>query len=340
MTRTPLVTVCVPTYNRAGYLRQCLDSILAQTVDAFELLVLDNASTDDTPEVVRHLADPRVRCVRHPENLGQIPNVNRGLELARGEFVCVCHDDDVWAPRFLERQLEVMRRHPSVALSHTAVWLCTEEGVARGVHRVSARDYLLNGREAFLRYLAFGHDVVFSTTMVRRACYQQAGPFDARYLCADFDMWLRLSLQGDVAYVAKPLAGYRVHGASASSGMTAVRWFQEYFEIFDRAVALGAPQLPELPALAGRLRARAKRFQARRARIEAAACLAAGHDAAAQEYLDAAARLDRSLPSSLATGALRLCRNAAGRSVLSGIKAVRRRVRSATSDKRQATVTQ
>ena len=332
MTRTPLVTVCVPTYNRAGYLAQCLEAIRRQTHEAFELLVLDNASTDETPQVVQRLADARLRYIRQPENLGQIPNVNRGLELAAGEFVCICHDDDIWAPTFLERQLAAMRRDPSVAFSHTAVWLCTEAGAARGVHRVEARDYLRNGREAFLRYLAFGHDVVFSTAMVRRAAYQQAGPFDARYLCADFDMWLRLALQGDVAYVAEPLAGYRIHAASASSGMTAVRWFHEYFEIFDRALALGRRQLPELTGLEERLRRRARRYQARRARIEAAACLAAGNDAAAVEYLGAAARLDPSFAGSAANGLLRLCRNAAGHHVLGGIRNVRRRFGAATRD--------
>lgn len=83
----------------------------------------------------------------------------------------------------------------------------SETGAVRGIHRVSQQNYVTKGREAFLRYLAFGHDIVFTTAMVRRVCYEQAGRFHSAYLCADFDMWLRLALRCDIAYLAEPLAG-------------------------------------------------------------------------------------------------------------------------------------
>lgn len=327
MSRAPKVSVCVPTFNRAAYLAQCLESILQQTFTDFELIVVDNASTDETPAVVAGFTDPRLCYYRNPINIGQIRNINHGLELTSGEYVCICHDDDVYAPDLLRREVEVMSDHPGVALVHTAVWLLSDSGEVRGVHGVSRRNYVLKGREAFLQYLALGHDIVFSTVMAQRACYERAGVFNPAYLCADFEMWLKLALHGDIAYLAEPLAGYRIHTTSATSEMTAARWFGEYFEIFDRAVEAGQASIPDLSLLNEGLRARARRHQARRARIEAASCIAAGNYAAASEYVEAAARMDSSLAGALADSFLRLGTNSLGHTLLSGFRAARRRLR-------------
>lgn len=327
MNRPPLVSVCVPTFNRAHYLPQCLESILGQTFGDFELIVQDNASTDETPNVVTQCRDPRVRYYRNDRNLGQIPNINCGIAHATGDYVSVCHDDDVYASTMLQRQVDTLARYPRVGLVHTAVWLMTETGALRGVHRVSQEDYVRRGREAFLRYLAFGHDIVFTTAMVRRACYEQAGSFHPAYLCADFDMWLRLALHCDVAYLAEPLAGYRVHAANATSGMTAVRWFAEYFEIFDRAVAIAAEKSLEISIPVERLRAQACQYQARRSRIEAAACIAVGNYTAAAEYVTAASRMDPSLMGSLRDNLLRLGCNQVGCFMLGGVRGLRRRLK-------------
>lgn len=115
MSRPPQVSVCVPTFNRAHYLPQCLESILGQTFGDFELIVLDNASTVETAEVVARYREPRIRYYRNDQNLGQIPNINQGIALAAGGYVAVCHDDDVYAPTMLQRQAETLSRHPSVA---------------------------------------------------------------------------------------------------------------------------------------------------------------------------------------------------------------------------------
>jgi len=318
------VSVCVPTFNRATYLAQCLESILQQTFTDFELIVIDNASTDETPSVVAEISDSRLRYYRNPTNIGQIRNVNRGLALASGEYICVCHDDDVYTPDILRREVEVMSDHPGVVLVHTAVWSLSDSGIVQGIHRVNRRDYIMKSHEGFLRYLMLGHDIVFSTVMVRRACYQRVGSFNPNYLCADFEMWLKLALQGDIAYLAEPLAGYRMHASSATSGMTAAWWFGEYFEIFDWAVEAGQASVPDLPILSKSLRSRACCYQARRARIEAASCIAGGNYTAASQHVEAAARMDPSFTGMLADGLLRLGLNIVGRTLLSRFRAARR----------------
>ena len=89
------VTVAIPTYNRAHYLPEAIESVLAQTFQDFELLILDNASTDNTPELVKSFKDERIRYVRNQTNIGMFGNCNKALELARGEYVIIFHDDDI-----------------------------------------------------------------------------------------------------------------------------------------------------------------------------------------------------------------------------------------------------
>ncbi len=325
MNRHPKVSVCVPTYNRAHYLSSCLDSIFGQTFSDFEVIVADNASTDGTPKMAAGFSDPRLRYVRNPSNLGQIPNINRALSFCTGDYVSICHDDDVYAPDMLQRQVEVMTEHPNVSLVHTAVWMMSETGEIRRLHRVSKDNYIVKGTEAFFRYLAHSHDIVFSTVMVRKTCYEAVGSFDSAFLCADFEMWLKLALQGDIAYLAEPLAGYRVHSASASSSMNANKWFGEYFEIFNRAITEAHTKRPELSIPVETLRAQAYRSQARRSRIEAAACIAAANYAAAVQYIEAASRMDPSWKGQCADWLLRLGADSLGGAVLRFVREARRR---------------
>lgn len=323
MGHQPTVSVCVPTFNRAGFLAGSLESILRQSFPDFELIVVDDGSTDETPMVVEKFSDPRLRYYRNTHNLGQIENLNHCIELAGGEYVCIFHDDDVYAPRILEREVEALSRNPNAGLVHTAVWILTEEGRVRRVHRVSDRDYVRPGRESFLTYLRRGHDIVFSTAMVRRSCYEAAVRFDPRFILADGDMWFRIALDFDIAYIAEPLAGYRVHGESASRMMTPERWFGEYFAIFDKNVELARDRIPGLDGQEAELRAEARRRQARRSRLEATASIADGKYELAARYISVASELDRSLLGLTSDALLRAARNPLGRAVLCGLRFVR-----------------
>lgn len=323
MRGTRRVSVCVPTYNRSRFLGECLESILRQSFADYELVILDNCSTDDTEAVVRKFRDPRIRYLRNSENVGQIGNLNRCVEVAEGEFICVFHDDDVYDPLILEKELEVFSRHQRVGLTHTAVWLLTEEGLIRKLHQVSKRDYIRAGHEAFLNYLQCAHDIVFSTVMVRRECYERVGMFAPKYQCADFDMWLRIALRYDIAYIAEPLAGYRIHQGTASQAMRAVQWQKEYFEIFEKALREARGKIVGLEGMEADLRRRAARSQARRNRVEAAARIAGGDYERALEYLKASSRMDPSLVGRLSGLGLSALRNPPGRVVLEALRAVR-----------------
>src|SRR5437762_832816 len=107
----PLASIVVPVFNGARYLRESLDSIVQQSYPRIEVLVMDDASTDATPEIVSSYGN-RVKSHRQPCNRGQFGNVNDGIALAQGEFIAVYHADDVYAPSIVEKEVEFLQRYP------------------------------------------------------------------------------------------------------------------------------------------------------------------------------------------------------------------------------------
>lgn len=199
-TRAPKVSICVPTRNRSAELRCTLQAMLAQGVEDVELIVGDDASTDDTQEVVHSFKDARIRYHRHETNLGIYPNWNSLIAMARGEYICVYHDHDVYLPTIVERSLELLERHSEVVFVHTAVLLIDRfrRPLQLVVHPLAE---VVPGRE-FQRLHIVRSYVTASVAMVRRVGYEQVGPYNPSYgLGCDTEMWLRLSTLGDVGYV-------------------------------------------------------------------------------------------------------------------------------------------
>lgn len=130
MSDAPLVTIGVPVYNSERYLRQSLDSLLAQSYSKFSLIISDNASSDSTPEICREYAakDARVSWVRNAVNIGNPGNFNRVFELTKTKYLKWSTSDDLWAPTFLERAIEVMEREPDVALCYPKTYIVDAEG--------------------------------------------------------------------------------------------------------------------------------------------------------------------------------------------------------------------
>ncbi len=319
----PKVTVCLPTYNRSGYLIQCLASILAQTFRDFEVIVSDNCSSDDTPAVVGALRDPRLRYVRNASNIGVFPNMNQCLDLARGQYICILHDDDLYEPWFLEREVALLDRHPSAAFVHCATYEIDGEGRRRRVVRAYLEDRLLDGKAEFRRYLG-GHNVCCSTVMVRGDHYRKMGGFDTELLCSDWLMWLRLCLEGDVAYVAEPLASMRVHGASFSSSIQAVRWCQDFLGVLDRGLAVAEAACPSLVADRGDLLRQASRAQGKRFLIAAVAALCEGNESGTKGFVQVLRELEGLGSPRAYAWLVQACRNPVGRFCLRGVRRLHR----------------
>ncbi len=217
------VTVGIPTYNRSGLLKEAMESVLAQTFTDFRLLVSDNASEDDTAQVVRSFGDDRIEYVRSDRNIGPEGNFRRVLELADTEFLLILPDDDLLYPDHLRAAVEVLDRHESVGLAHTAFDVIDDRSrVTRSVSPVTAESLVSvePGQEALKRLMVADWPIGFSSAVYRTKAIVDAGgirPEEEPF--GDIQLWMRIALDWDFGYIAKPLAGFRVHDATTTSNI-------------------------------------------------------------------------------------------------------------------------
>ena len=209
----PTVSVLLPVFNGERYLRAALDSVLSQTYADFELLVLDDGSTDRTPHIARSCArlDPRVR-VYSRENRGLVATLNELLGLARGEFIARMDADDICLPDRLARQVAHLRAHPRVVCVGGDHELIDERGRLLTTVRTLERDAEI--QQQALR----GHgSICHPSAMIRRDALQHIGGYRAEFYPAeDLDLWLRLGEIGELANLRGAVLRYRLHTQSIS----------------------------------------------------------------------------------------------------------------------------
>jgi glycosyltransferase involved in cell wall biosynthesis len=214
--------VVIPTRNRCGLLRRSVESVLAQTEPRFVLVVADNASEDDTAEVVAAFADPRIRYDRRPHDIGYAANFEQALRDVTTDYVTILPDDDVARPRKLEVAVQVMDANPKVGLLHSRYdeidpadrLLRSNVDPTRGRLRT---DTVETGERFIREAVRTSRHVVFPTAFLRTAALPSPR-FDPRDdLAIDLGLWLRVALDWDVAFVAEPLAAVRSHGSMLSS---------------------------------------------------------------------------------------------------------------------------
>lgn len=189
----PKVSVIIPTYNRAHVLGRALRSVLNQAYQDFELIVVDDGSSDATVEVMSGFADSRIRYLHHEENRGAAAARNSGIKAARGEYVAFLDSDDEWLPEKLEKQIEAFRQVSSrVGVVYTDMWLIGEDGVRKYWHaaRIMPEDGLVYDRLLGDRLGGMS----LPSVVVRRACFAKAGMFDEDFpRLIDTDLFMRLS---------------------------------------------------------------------------------------------------------------------------------------------------
>jgi glycosyl transferase family 2 len=213
MDTTPLVTIAIPTQNRAELLAEAIDSALAQTFDDFEVLVSDDASTDGTGELVAKYTDPRLRYVRHETKLGMAGNWNYGWKEARGRYVTILHDDDYLAPTFLERAVAAFEAAPETSLVYAKVLLVNKDGDVVGPYQPSlgSTDRLMPAAQAVERIVR-NNEVAWPAILIRRDSLVEQGGFaeDFPYF-KDWATWIQLASRYQLQYVAEVLGFYRLH---------------------------------------------------------------------------------------------------------------------------------
>jgi glycosyltransferase involved in cell wall biosynthesis len=213
----PLVTIAIPTFNRAALLRGCIPAVLAQTYDNIEVLVSDNASLDDTANVLREFSDKRIRVLRQETNIGLLPNWNACLAAARGEYVVFVSDDDRISPRFIERCVGVIGRQSSVpvvvTLTNCHLISFGQTKPARASRHIASG--LRNGPDVLLEFLADEISVAMCSVMVRTEALRSRNgfPVDLPHT-ADVAAWAPLLLEGEVGFVNEACATFNLHDDS------------------------------------------------------------------------------------------------------------------------------
>jgi hypothetical protein len=214
----PRVSVAIASYNYGRYLRDCLRSVLSQEDVELEAIVVDDASTDETPEVAASFAesDPRVTVIRHEANRGHIATFNEGLRAASGDYLLKLDADDMLAPGALARAAAVMEEHPRVGLVYGRP-RHFEGSPPRMDAEAATGCVVWAGRDWLAERCRVGRNCISNPeALVRGSLLREIGYYDARLPHTfDFEMWMRLAAVGDVARVEGAVQGlYRVHRES------------------------------------------------------------------------------------------------------------------------------
>ncbi len=266
VSNAPTLSVCLPVYNGNQYLEEAVRSVLQQSFTDFELIIVDDCSAQDPAPVLDRVKDARLQFHRNPVRLGLVGNWNRCVELARGRYVCVFHQDDVMLPENLCRKVAALEQNPRAGLVYSDARVVEDDLSVRHsgwfTPTVPNEDQVFAGREFFEKLLTGDNFICCPSAVFRRSLFEQLGRFDPQLsYTADWEMWLRLSLQSDVAYLKEPLLLYRVHASNETHRFKGLKELEQSYRAKMAALQRGAADLPGVEDLKHRV-ARAAADQA------------------------------------------------------------------------------
>jgi glycosyltransferase involved in cell wall biosynthesis len=204
----PLVSIILPAYNGAKYLPEAIESCLSQTYPAWELIIVDDCSTDTTPGIIAEYAahDGRIRGIRHRTNLKLPGALNTGHAAAKGAYLSWTSDDNRFLPAAFEEMVQFLEQNPAIGLVYADSVAIDEAGN-------HLRDFPAEPASRLAYFNALG-----ACFLYRRKVYQVVGAYDAElFLAEDYDYWLRVFRQFEIAHLPRVLYQYRYHGESLTS---------------------------------------------------------------------------------------------------------------------------
>jgi glycosyltransferase involved in cell wall biosynthesis len=209
----PQVTVIIPTYNRAQFIHLAITSVLAQTFQDYEIVIVDDASTDNTELIVKSFSCEKIRYIRHDKNKGEAEARNTGVKNSQGEFIAFIDDDDEWMTEKLERQVKLINQcEKRVGAIYTGILVIDMESRKKVDHIVpQKRGYIYND------LLAEKCPMAPSTLLLKEECFKKVGSFDASIKYGtDYDMWIRIAKEYYFEYIEDPLVKYYIHNNKLS----------------------------------------------------------------------------------------------------------------------------
>lgn len=217
----PKISVCIPVYNGAEFIKEAIDSVLKQTYQDYELLVIDNCSTDNTVEIVNSINNPKIRLIRNSENIGLIPNWNKALENANGKYIKILPADDFIYPDCLKLQAEILDADTNEEIS----MVCGRRNIIDNKGKIlfnrgfTKHKITLNGTDAINKNIRSGGNIIGEggAVMFRKNLIQKTGVFTSKiFYVLDLDLWFKILLHGKLYALPNIVSAFRVSGSSAS----------------------------------------------------------------------------------------------------------------------------
>lgn len=237
--KNPFVSICVPTYNSASYIENTLESILNQTYKNIEIVIVDNASTDKTMEILKKYNDSRIFVHRNPVNIVAEDNFNQCIELAKGEFMAIYHSDDVYEPTMVEKEVNYLLAYPDAGAVFTEGNLIDEEGKVIGklaFSKILTRKETYSFNEIFNAILKEDNFLVCPTAMVRTGIYRKVGGFrwDKFRTSSDLGVWLSVLQYYKIGILNEELISRRRHREQGGSIYNKLRTEEaDFLKVFD-----------------------------------------------------------------------------------------------------------
>lgn len=236
----PLVSICVPTYNSAKFLRKSLDSIVNQTYPNREIIVSDNASTDNTEEIIKeYVKKYNIKYYKNERNIGGEANFSKCIQLANGDYTAIYHSDDVYMPNIIQKQVQVFESNTSVGAVFTRAEFINIHDKIIGESKLPVelsdkRIYCFS--EIFLSILSNLNFLICPSAMVRSKIYKELAPFnkDMFGTSADLDMWFRILERYSIAILDEKFINYRISNVHGSFKINYLRTEEaDFFKVMD-----------------------------------------------------------------------------------------------------------
>lgn len=210
MKNNPLVSVVIPTYNKAQYLKKAIESVLNQTYKAIEMIIIDDGSTDNTQQVVKSFNDPKIIYIWQ-KNKGPAAAKNTGIKKAQGKYIAFLDSDDLWLEEKLEKQLEFMEKNPEMSLLGTGCYEIDSQGKILGKKIFPKKNE--NLQKILIRYNPF----IQSSVLVKKEVFDKIKGYDENFSeSEDYEFWLRVARYYKIANLPELLVMKRYHSENLS----------------------------------------------------------------------------------------------------------------------------
>ncbi len=222
-----LITVVIPTYNRANLIKDAIKTVFSQTYQKFEIIIVDDGSEDNTSEVIKNLTDERIKYI-YQKNSGVSSARNNGIKNAKGEYIAFLDSDDLWHPQKLEKQLSVLENNPNIGLvTSSSKYITFEKKFIKIKKHCAEGNILLNPDRVFCGT---------PTLLIRKNIFEKSGLFDETMnFCEDWDLFFRISLICGVYSIPEVLTYVRSHKESLSKSSPVGQFREGYLKFLDKS---------------------------------------------------------------------------------------------------------